>query len=46
MDAELMAKARAEELEFTREVELFDEVPVNECWGVRVDLRRVRSGWM
>jgi hypothetical protein len=32
LDAELVATARAEEFELMRKIELFDEVPVSECW--------------
>ena len=32
LDPELVKKARAEEIEFMKKVELFEEVPVSECW--------------
>ena len=32
LDPELVAKARAEEYEFMRKIELFDEVPASEYW--------------
>ena len=42
LDPELVKRAKAEEIEFMKKIELFDEVPVSECWEWTW---RARSGW-
>ena len=45
LDPELVAKARAEEYELMRKIELLDEVPASECWD-RTGRPPVSTKWV